>query len=134
MSVKVEASLVNRVQNFKSSIEKLLERMPTKRNVLKTAEINIKVPSNQDGGSTLRGKHVNVREERRVVVAIRASHLSVHVREIDINDVKVPGNVNTIELDRAAKRGFISSEVAKVASNKGAPKKMGSLIRANACE
>jgi hypothetical protein len=134
VGVKVEAAFINRVQNFESSIKKLLERVPAKRSVWKTAKIDIKVPNNQDGGTRLRGKQVNMWDEREVVVAIGASHLSVHIREIDVDDVKVSSNANTIKFNRAAKRSYISGEVAKIAGNKGAPKDMGSLIRANACE
>jgi hypothetical protein len=134
MSVKVNATLINRVQDFKPSIEKLLERMPTKRVIRKAAKINIKITSNHDARSRLWREHVDMWDEVRVIVAIRASHLGVHEREIDVDDVEIPSNADTVIFDRAAKRSFISGEVAKVAGNKRAPKDMRSLIRANACE
>jgi hypothetical protein len=130
MSVKAKATFPNRILNFKAKVKQLLKRVASKCFVWEGAKVDIEVTGDNDRRVGARGKRFNVRDEVRVIVAIRAPHLGVHEWKIDVDDMKMPSNTNTVKLNRARTRGLVPSEVAELASNKRATKHMRGLVGA----
>ncbi len=75
-----------------------------------------------------------MRKKRSIIIAVRTPHLRVHIRKVNINDMEMSSNADTIELNRSTAGGVISSEISKVARNKRATEHVRNLISANPSE
>ena len=72
-----------------------------------------------------------MRKKRSIIIAVRTPHLRMHIREVNIDDMKMSSNADTIELNRSTVRGVISNEISEIARNKRATEHVWSLISAN---
>jgi hypothetical protein len=73
-------------------------------------------------------------KEASIIVRSRATQLNMMVGEIRVDDVKVSGDANAVEINRPEARGVFTGNISKVAGNQGASENTGSVVGAEAGE
>ena len=118
MSVQIEALSVNRVHNFKTKVEELVEGLTPRRLIWKAVKVDIEITSNESGGVRERRKILNISQERSIIED-RASSVIKQDGKVGIDNVERSRDANAVKFNRANKSsGDVSGEITKPTCNK----------------